>query len=82
VSTNAWHDEPRRSVLSMQTTCHRCGMDEDGNDGPLHECPQCGETLCDQCCGDTYFDRCESCRQGERDKRWGRARVAGKGVTA
>ena len=48
--------------------CNRCGYDEEDNDGPMNDCPQCNLSLCDHCYGDRSFEWCATCRREEREK--------------
>lgn len=50
----------------MSRICDRCGRDEEENDGPLNDCPQCNRTLCDRCYGDVSFEWCRKCRIEEK----------------
>jgi len=47
------------------STCDECGYDEDDNDGPLTDCPECDRSLCDRCYGDPSFEWCADCRKAE-----------------
>lgn len=48
--------------------CGKCDCDEEDNDGPMLDCPQCNLTLCDRCYGDVSFDWCADCRRAEKHK--------------
>lgn len=58
--------------------CNRCGCDEEDNDGPMNDCPECGLSLCNRCYGDVSFEWCKACLRAERKQRAERAAKAGK----